>query len=683
MRCTVAEPPEASNITMDGNVNPGRHDAILADIARLSGAHIDLDALLERVAELAARITGADRSSIFLLDRSGEILHPAAFFGMNPDFTASWKTRPLRLSDEPLSSEALLSRRAVAVPDALTDPRTNKASVAFFGDKSILVAPLVSGFGHRERISGTLFLNHVSSPYRFTSRDIETAEAIGSQIAISIENARLSQDTRRLAGQLRRSFLHAGETLTMSMGANADLSLLLQRMLDLAAELVDADGGTLSIRDDLARSSDVVATTQRRSTGDYASVTGDATALGGLYPDEQGSLHIDGLVGGLLSVPIHGRRESIADIPALTTGDVPFDAGVSTLDERYDPFVNILSDLRGARSETPLSASPVALGTLTVWRDGKVFDRTEHALLGAVAGYAGVAIEQRRLVQTMTDERSGRLKAERRQSEFISMVSHELRTPLALIKGYSATLQRRDLSLPGETVDRFHFGIGEATDRLIRLIDNLLTASALESGAFITRAQLVDVVAVIRVAVNEMVILDDSHLVHADLPETPCLVWGDPDQLAQVIQNLLGNAMKYSSASNPVGVTAIPRPGWVRITIRDTGPGIPPTAIDAIFDKFFRVPISVAEPSVEDLAVANQMQSPTPRPRPTGLGLGLFICREIVTSHRGRIWAENLKELVNDGRSAPITGQHIVGTAFHIDLPTSDGVTVDNSRQTR
>ena len=154
---------------MDGNVNPGRHDTVLADIARLSGAHIDLDALLERVAELAARMTGADRSSIFLLDRSGEILHPAAFFGMNPDFTASWKTRPLRLTDEPLSSEALLSRRAVAVPDALTDPRTNKASVAFFGDKSILVAPLVSGFGHRERISGTLFLNHVASPYRFVT----------------------------------------------------------------------------------------------------------------------------------------------------------------------------------------------------------------------------------------------------------------------------------------------------------------------------------------------------------------------------------------------------------------------------------------------------------------------------------------------------------------------------------
>jgi len=668
---------------MYGNVNPGRHDTVLADIARLSGAHIDLDALLERVAELAARMTGADRSSIFLLDRSGEILHPAAFFGMNPDFTASWKTRPLRLTDEPLSSEALLSRRAVAVPDALTDPRTNKASVAFFGDKSILVAPLVTGFGHRERTSGTLFLNHVASPYRFTERDIETAEAIGSQIAISIENARLSQDTRRLAGQLRRSFLHAGETLTMAMGANADLFQLLQRMLDLAAELVDADGGTLSIRDDLARTSDVIATTYRRSSGNYASTTGDTTAFASSGSDDHGSVHIDGLVGGLLSVPIHGRRETTTGVPARTTGDAPVDAGASTPDGPDDTFINILAATPGARNQAVSFPGPLALGTLTVWRDVKVFDRSEHALLGSLAGYAGVAIEQRRLVQTMNDERSGRLKAERRQADFISMVSHELRTPLALIKGYSSTLQRRDLSLPGETVERFHVGIGEATDRLIRLIDNLLTASALESGSFITRMQLVDAVEVVRSAVNEMVILDNSHPIRTNLPNVRCLVSGDPDQLAQVIQNLLGNAMKYSSASNPVEVTAIPRPGWVRITIRDSGPGIPPGAIDAIFDKFFRVPLTHPEPSLDDLNGPSNIQGPTPTQRPNGLGLGLFICREIVTRHRGRIWAENIRERRNDDQSAGAIGHDSVGTAFHIDLPTADSKTVDIPRLTR
>ena len=141
--------------------------------------------------------------------------------------------------------------------------------------------------------------------------------------------------------------------------------------------------------------------------------------------------------------------------------------------------------------------------------------------------------------------------------------------------------------------------------------------------------------------------------------------------------------MKYSSASNPVGVTAIPRPGWVRITIRDTGPGIPPSAIDAIFDKFFRVPITQAESSLDDLNGTINVQGSTPTHRPPGLGLGLFICREIVTSHRGRIWAENIKELRNDCKSAAVIGHHSVGTAFHIDLPTADSEMVDIARLTR
>ena len=141
--------------------------------------------------------------------------------------------------------------------------------------------------------------------------------------------------------------------------------------------------------------------------------------------------------------------------------------------------------------------------------------------------------------------------------------------------------------------------------------------------------------------------------------------------------------MKYSSASNPVGVTAIPRPGWVRITIRDTGPGIPPSAIDAIFEKFFRVPITETESSRDDLNGTINLQGSTPTHRPTGLGLGLFICREIVTSHRGRIWAENIKELRNDGQTAAVIGDNSVGTAFHIDLPIADSETVDIPRLTR
>ena len=142
-----------------------RHDEVLADIARFAGSSIDLNDVLNRIVERAAQLTGADRASIWLLDRTGERLLPSALFGMDAAFAADWKTRPLPLKREPLSREVIATGQPVIVEDAASDPRTDKASVKFFGDRSMLVAPLVI----RQRIIGTLFLNHVRMPYQFTT----------------------------------------------------------------------------------------------------------------------------------------------------------------------------------------------------------------------------------------------------------------------------------------------------------------------------------------------------------------------------------------------------------------------------------------------------------------------------------------------------------------------------------
>ena len=203
-----------------------RHDEVLADIARFAGSSLDLEEVLDRIVERAAALTGADRASILLLDRSGRRLVPSALWGMDPAFTADWKTRPIRLEDEPLSREALQTGEPVTVTDAPTDPRTDKRSVAFFGDRSILVAPLT----RRDRLLGTLFLNHVRQRYAFTREDVETTGVIASQAAIAIDNARLYGATRRLAEQLRRSFRYAGEALA----AGVDVQSILQSTVQLA-----------------------------------------------------------------------------------------------------------------------------------------------------------------------------------------------------------------------------------------------------------------------------------------------------------------------------------------------------------------------------------------------------------------------------------------------------------------
>ena len=251
---------------------PARHDEVLADIARFAGSSLDLEEVLERIVQRAAELTGADRSSIWLLDRTGATLLPSALFGMGAEFTAGWKTRPLALADEPLSREAVESRAPVVVYDAERDPRTDKASVAFFGDRSILVVPLL----RRDRILGTLFLNHVRRRYEFSSADVDTTTAVASQAAIAIDNARLYGDTRQLVAQLRTSFRYAGEALASA----ADVRQTLQSMVQLAVETVGAAGGSISLFDETGRATYLVASTgdsmaERAAAAEFPLATGD------------------------------------------------------------------------------------------------------------------------------------------------------------------------------------------------------------------------------------------------------------------------------------------------------------------------------------------------------------------------------------------------------------------------
>ena len=525
--------------------SPG-HDAVLAEIARVAGSSLELDEVLDRIVERAAALTGADRTSIWLLDRSERRLRPSALYGMDAVFTREWTQRPLDLEDERLSREVIATGQPVAIEDAAADPRTDKGSVEFFGDKSILVVPLV----RRGAVMGTLFMNHVRRSYRFTPEDVTTAQAIAGQAAIAIDNAQLYGFASRLAVQLHRSFRHAGEALA----SGADLRRHLDLMLQLAAETVGADGGSLELLD-----------ADGRSTYAVARVGPEA--------------------------PAEAQRERF--------------------------------ELRG-------DGGP--LGTLELWSESAPFDDAERELLGAFAGHARAAIEHARLYASLQEERQRARAAERREAEFSSMVSHELRTPLALVRGYAATLLRPPTALSPEKARRFIEGIDAAALRLQRLIDNLLSLSRLEGEMFVLSPEPVQVGALIRRAVGASLLLaGEQRQADVTLPREQLWVLGDPDQLAQVLENLIGNALKYSPRDTAVTVAAQMAGDRVRIGVRDHGPGIPEAAREQVFEKFFRV---VSAPPDDAHAVIG----------PRGLGLGLYICRRIVEAHGGRIWVESVAE---------------------------------------
>jgi two-component system phosphate regulon sensor histidine kinase PhoR len=214
------------------------------------------------------------------------------------------------------------------------------------------------------------------------------------------------------------------------------------------------------------------------------------------------------------------------------------------------------------------------------------------------------------------------------RQEFVGNVSHELRTPLSLIKGFAQTLLDGAKDDPAQAA-RFLQKIDKHSDRLLFLIEDLLAISRLESGHAALNPQAVDL--------HDLAqrVLDDLGAHAAALktvlenkipPQT--VVWADADRVQQVLFNLIENAIKYGRKGGRVTVGAGgSQTGKLEICVADDGPGIPPEAMDRIFERFYRVDRARSRDS-------------------GGTGLGLAIVKHIVQAHGGEAWA---KSEVNKG----------------------------------
>ncbi|MCD6358382.1 MAG: PAS domain S-box protein [Dehalococcoidia bacterium] len=216
------------------------------------------------------------------------------------------------------------------------------------------------------------------------------------------------------------------------------------------------------------------------------------------------------------------------------------------------------------------------------------------------------------------------------KDNFLSTVSHELRTPLTSIKSFTEILLSYDEDR--ETQKEFLTIINEESDRLARLINDLLDLSKIESGRMQWNSAEVAIPEVIKKAVNttQTLAAQAKLIVDVGLDSDLPPVWSDKDRMVQVITNLLSNAIKFTSEGGEIQVKARllkgsesdGNPDMVVVSISDSGIGIAPEDQDAIFEKFRQVGNTLTE-------------------KPQGTGLGLPICREIVKHYDGRIWVES------------------------------------------
>lgn len=464
---------------------------------------------------------------------------------------------------------------------------------------SELCVPLKS----RERTLGVINAEH-SQACAFTPADEQLLMTFAGQLATAIDKLRLFAGIEEALGREQR----LNEVARIISGA-LDLPTILSNVTRLAAELVNADAGGLSL----------------------ISPDGKTLTLSAPYTfDMPGELFL----------------EKISQEDGVAWEIV--EHRVSLLLPDYTAHPRALKDVGAIGVHgfmgVPIIAGEDCIGVLELFAltPHKAFSGRDLALVESVGRQAGIAIQNAHLfaeAQQRAEELSHALEQLKEldglKNEFIQNVSHELRTPLAIIRGYAELLAAGEL-------EPLHPTQQDALDIIVRrtrMLTELVEDITLILGAETRSLELIPIAIseILNAAVAEFKVTTDRaglHLEAAIAPDLP-LVKGAHLYLRRVLDNLIGNALKFTPADGTIGVRAWQEASNIVIEISDTGIGIPPEQQERIFQRFYQVDGSA-------------------RRRYGGVGLGLALVKEITELHGGRVTV----------RSAP--GQ---GSTFRVELP--------------
>src|SRR5262245_37443712 len=456
------------------------------------------------------------------------------------------------------------------------------------GVRSFATLPLLS----KERLIGSMNLGRFEAQ-PFTALELEILDPVARHVAIALDNARLLADVRR-RGQEFESLLEVGRGIVTR--------LQLDELLPLVVRSVNRIMGT-HVCVLLLRQGEMLR----------------LAAQEGLEP-EVGKAFLSLRVGESLSglVAQEGRAlavDEMRDDPRARFADITNRFG-------YRSYLCV-----------PLKHGEDVLGTLEViTREPRRFGADNQELMAAFAPQAAVVLANARLFEQArrhvaeTEEANRRLEQlDRLRREYLRNVSHEFRTPLTVIRGYADYLLE---SAPED--DRAQRDVLkvvlESSDRLIDLVDTLIEVSRIEQG--ITQQTL-------RVEKLELRELTEAGLeplrraadkkgvaLQLEFPDGPMRLEGDQSLLLQVVRKLVDNALKYSSKGGRVTIRGQEHDGELLLQVADTGIGIAPEHIPRIFEKFYTVDGSLAR-------------------KAGGTGVGLYLVREIVRLHSGRVEVES------------------------------------------
>ena len=299
--------------------------------------------------------------------------------------------------------------------------------------------------------------------------------------------------------------------------------------------------------------------------------------------------------------------------------------------EQGTPFHSPDLAAEGVRATTPVRSY---LAVPLLWRretfgllevdsvEPNAFSDDDSRLLQRVAVAISGPIQLARRHAAEQQARSEAEAAVRARDVFLGIAAHELKTPVTSMRGYAQLILRR-LNRDGvvepqrlrqamETIDR-------QAEKLGRLMTQLLDVSRMDAGRFTLEIQPTDLIELVGDAARDLRYRAGDHELRLSLPEPPLVVPADSLRIEQVLVNLVDNALKFSPPGAPIDVTVDRAEAAVRISVADSGPGVPEAQRPRLFDRFYQ-------------AHGEGFQG--------GMGLGLYLSREIVERHGGRIEPE-------------------------------------------
>jgi signal transduction histidine kinase len=550
----------------------------------------------------AARLCKADFATIYQLIDCAYV--PVAVKQANPEFMEILSRQRLEPSRGSLVGRVALEGRTVQIPDVLADPDYTLWDAQKAGRfRAVLGVPLMRDGA----VIGVFSLNR-TAPEPFTEKQIELVTTFADQAVIAIENVRLFEEVQARTKELTRSVeeLRGLMGVTQTVNSTLDLATVLPTILQNACRLADAGGGAVYVWDEQQQllqleathgmSEDLVAAVRKARIGRANTIVGRALEQRRPY-----------------QVPDLARE------PDEELRDALLGAGVRAI------------------LAVPLLREEKIVGVLVIRRKrvGE-FEQRIQDLLQAFAQQSALAIENARLFREIEDKGRALELASQHKSQFLANMSHELRTPLNAILGYSELI--RD-GIYGDISDKVR-SVLERVDHngrhLLGLINDVLDLSKIEAGRLslsLGQYALGETVAAVIVATESLANEKGLKLSAEVAPDLPA-GYGDERRLAQVLMNLVGNAIKFTEKGE-VRIEARATQGRFEIAVIDTGPGIAPEQQQKIFEEFHQVDQSATK-------------------KQGGSGLGLAISKRLVVLHGGRIWCES---------------QPGVGSTFRISLP--------------